>query len=135
MWFFRVKSRPIMHCSLNVLQYERFEEIFLIVLIKQLSVNVQRETCRCHIIAYSSFYHEAFRVDIQDIKHCSPNVPQYKCFYEIFLIVLINQLDDKMFNVNIIPSDHYLSAFYHVSSKFYAYKWKSTLYLFINGRA
>lgn len=73
----------MMHCSLNVLQYERFEEIFLIVLIKQLSVNVQRETCRCHIIAYSSFYHGVFRVDIQDIKHCSPNVPQYKCFYEI----------------------------------------------------
>lgn len=72
-----------MHCSLNVLQYERFEEIFLIVLIKQLSVNVQRETCRCHIIAYSSFYHGVFRVDIQDIKHCSPNVPQYKCSYEI----------------------------------------------------
>ena len=52
MWFFRIKLRPMMHCSLNVLQYERFEEIFLIVLIKQLSVNVQRETFRCHIIAY-----------------------------------------------------------------------------------
>ena len=61
-----------MHCSLNVLQYERFEEIFLIVLIKQFGVN-----------AYSSFCHGIFRVDIQDIKHCSPNVPQYKCFYEI----------------------------------------------------
>ena len=56
---------------------------FFIILIIQLSVNVQRGTCRCHIIAYSSSYHGVFRVDIQDIKHCSPNVPQYKCFYEI----------------------------------------------------
>ena len=61
-----------MHYSLNVLQYERFEDIFLIVLIKQFGVN-----------AYSSFYHGVFGVDIQDIKHCSPNVPQYKCFYEL----------------------------------------------------